>query len=278
MTKRKIIIYEIKYIFVKFILPTIFLLFYFYVLIAKPFSESINYALIFICFFPLFLVPYLLTDKSCRNKFKDKCSEVYEYYYDDINSVVEKVKNNSKHKGYMYEKSLKTDENEVFVINATDENDFPLGKIGVYINNIYMCECYHYGSRFTSGGYVPGEGKTHYLYKPFFNMICGKWGRSYDHPRDWINIEATIIVIVDEWNDSLNWALNNGGHLPFVLFCAIVRCESNKLFIAKDTRKERRNDYFKKRNELFDLLEVKNRDVIGNLSWRDVCKKIRDKN
>ena len=141
------------------------------------------------------------------------------------------------------------------------------------MNEEYKCEIYSNDYR-GDPGIKPGLAKKNKRYKVFFDMICDRWGRNYDHPRDWVNIETTIIVVVDKWNDLLNWAMNHGGHLPFVLMCVIARNEPGKLYIAKDNRKKKRNDYFSKREELFDILELDKRNIICEMKYNEMSSKI----
>ena len=154
-------------------------------------------------------------------------SDVYKFDFNSIDNLLETIKKNSENKGYPFEKILVTDINEKFIIYANEDKKFPTKKIGIYINDEYKCETF--GSDYRSDpGIKPGLAKKNKRYKVFLDMICGKWGRSYDFPRDWLEIETTIIVVVDKWNELLNWAMNHGGHLPFVMMCVISKNEPGK--------------------------------------------------
>lgn len=200
-------------------------------------------------------------------------SDVYSYDFQSIDNLLEIIKKNSIENGYLYEKMLITDDNEKFVIYSNEDKKFPSKKIGVYINDEYKCETFGYDYQ-GGPGIKPGLAKKNKRYKVFFDMICCKWGRSYDYPRDWVNIETTIIVVVDKWNDMLNWAMNHGGHLPFVMICVISKNEPGKLYIAKDNRKNKRNDYIVKKEELLDILEVDNRNILCEMKYSEMSSKI----
>jgi hypothetical protein len=204
---------------------------------------------------------------------KKLASDVYDYDFHSIDNLLEKIKRNSNKKGYLYEKIFITDENEKFFIYSNEDKRIPSKKIGIYINEEYKCESYGYDYK-GGPGIIPGLAKKNNRYRVFFDMICGKWGRNYNYPRDWVNIETTIIIVVDKWNDILNWAMNHGGHLPFVLMCVISKNEPDRLYIAKDNRKNKRNDYLLKREELFDILEIDNRNMLYEMKYSDMSSKI----
>ena len=251
----------------------IIILFGLYIMIEEPFSESKNISLICTIMFLLFII-YISMIKVQQMRFSDKIlnSDIFEFNIDNIDKLCTVINEKCCEKGYIYKHTLHTNLDELFTLYTTDNSEFPKEKIGVYQSKQYECEAQSDWD-LSSGEHiiVPGQGRFHFEYRPFLNMICGKSGRDYDYPRDWVDVEATIIVIVDEWNGMLNKVLNHGWHLPFVLFCVIVKSEPNKLFIAKDNRKKKRNDYFIKRDELFDILGVENRNPIGEMKYTD-CK------
>lgn len=245
----------------------------FYLIIEKPFSKTEN-LLLMTGIIVLIIAIELIRISSRESRFSNKIlhSDVFEYSYKNNDELLKLIDENCIQNGYVYKKYLKTNLDEEFTLYTSDNNSFPEKKIGVYISHLYECECQSdWDPSSGEPSIVPGQGRFHFEYRPFLNMICDKWGRDYYRPRDWVDIETTIIVVVDEWNGMLNKVMNHGWHLPFVLFCVISKSEPNKLFIAKDNRKKKREDYYRKRNELFDILDVRNRFPIGEMKYTD-CK------
>lgn len=234
---------------------------------------------IFIGFFMMIVtgVVYLFdyVDKNKRFKVKPIGSHIFEYNYDNKDTLLRIVEENCFKKGYIFKSELHTNLDETFVLHATDNSDFPKEKIGVYISRIYECEAQTDNDPIDFPPIVPGQGRFNFEYRPFLNKICGKNGRDYNAPKEWVNIESTIIVVVDSWNGILNWVVNGSGHLPFVLIGLIVTSNPGKLYIVKDNRKKSRDDYKKKCNELLDVLEVRNRIPIGTLKYTDIKEKFK---
>lgn len=280
MNENKRIIFE-KILYRLTIVSVILLYVYvFYLLASKPFSKIVLVTTVFslLIIIQIITVLHIIWFKTYGYHYKKIKSDIYIFDYHNDEELMDTIKKNCINKGYVYEFNLKTSVNEEFTLFANEDAPFPKEKIGVYKNPTYDCEIYvDYESDKMPNKTIPGQGNTYPGYKPYLNMICGKWGRFYESPKDWVNIESTIVVIVDEWNGMLNHRLNHGGHLPFVLFCVIVKSEPGKLFIARDNRKKKRNDYFEKREELFDILDVKYRTPIGEMSYTDIKNRLNDK-
>lgn len=270
--KKQIIFEKIGTVMVKVFVILLFFV-CFYLLSVEPFSKFINLFLVFSSLFIIWLI-YIISIALKSRRFSNKYinSDIFEYNYQNNEELLKTIDEKCHQTGYIYKHYLRTNLDEEFTLYNSDNNSFPKEKIGVYTSNVYECEAQSdWGPSSGQPSIVPGQGRFHFEYRPFLDMICGKWGRDYHNPRDWVDIETIIIVVVDEWNGMLNKVLNHGWHLPFVLFCVIVKSEPNKLFIAKDNRKKKRDDYYRKRDELFDLLDVRNRIPIGVMKYTD-CK------
>lgn len=259
----------IKVLCILFIVYSLFNVFY--VLIKYP----ENYMTAFFWIVSAEIIFMFLTHYFKFTRFSDVQvinSDIFEYNFKNTDELLKMMSIKCPERGLVYKHELTTNLDENFVLYTSDNNEFPKEKVGIYISDLYECEAQSDWSPDShESSIVPGQGRFHFEYRPYLNMICGKTGRDYCAPRDWVNIETIIIVVVDEWNGMLNKMLNHGWHLPFVLFCVIVKSEPNKLFIAKDNRKKKRDDYYKKREELFSLLDVRNTVPIGEMKYTD-CK------
>ena len=248
----------------------------------KPLRGFANEFLPLILVFSLLALLIIKENKVARrfDGFKIK-SEVYRYSHNNIEIFLNNFCHDT-YKEYVYFDRLVTDLDEEFILthkrlegNIYDKNE----KIGIYFNSNYLGEEKYFepNSYLQKYRYRPRESGNNIKNTVFLNYICGLYGRNYEDPKDWIDIETIIIIVVDEWNESLNWVMNHSGHLPYVLICAIVRNDLDLLYIAKDNRKTKKEDYYIKREELFDILGVENRKPVGEISYGEIASRLKNK-
>lgn len=205
---------------------------------------------------------------------------VYSFKHLSYEDLLQNVHDYAMKNGYTNKDELITCREEEFTVYFKDKPyylEYPKEKICVYYDSTYKAEVW---KQIKTAKYQYKESRTNYTFGKaeqikFQKMVCGNWGRHYTYPRDWVDVETILIIMVEEWNETLNWVMNQSGNLPFVLVSLMVKSDPDVIYVTKDIHKNKRDDYQRKINELFDLLDVKNRFIIRNLKYTEVKNRIK---
>ena len=203
---------------------------------------------------------------------------VYSFKHKEYNEFVQMIKEYAYNNGYHNEDVLNTENAEeciVFYKDKPEYLEYPKEKLCIYHHSVYEGE---HGA-VINGDFIDAYRHPSLIdekYKPFFNMFCGNWGRNYRRPRKWVDIENYLFIVVDEWNEGLNWVMNKGGNLPFTLVAAIVKSNKDEVFVVTDIRKNKK-DYDEKCKVLFDILDIQDRKMIRKQSYFEMKKMLMQK-
>ncbi|MBQ9841097.1 MAG: hypothetical protein IJO78_05830 [Erysipelotrichaceae bacterium] len=181
--------------------------------------------------------------------------KVYSFNHISYEELLQKVYDYAMKNEYINKEELITNRDEKFTVyfkNNPEFLEYPKYKICVYHHSQYLGEIY---KKYKGRKYINTKIKSNHTFVEtnlirFQKMVCGNWGRHYTYPRDWVDVETILIIMVDKWNQALNWVMNQSGNLPFVLVAVMVKSDPNVIYVTKDIHKNKRNDYEKKCNEL----------------------------
>ena len=190
--------------------------------------------------------------------------DLFEHKFISEETLVNQIREKARLYGYCYEKELDTFYDEKFILLSKDnpnEVRFVEQKIGIYRAKSYIAESYinRMYEEENLDDILDSRKKLAEIrpqYRQMYRLVCGKWGRKYFLPKEWVPMEMILIVIIDEWNASTQLLLDTADQLPFVLFSVINVNEPDIIYIAKDNRKEKKDDYIKLRQELFNILRI----------------------
>lgn len=209
------------------------------------------------------------------NKYCKDVIALNHHYMSDI-VFLDKIRENAKRLGYVYERSLETLDYEeerrqykipplyekfsIFTKIDTEKSDeFPSEKIAVYRAFEYHAE--HMDS--TNNGKLffrirrpmSNDKGASEVYADIIRLFCGAEGFDYKEPYVINPINTICIVILD----NIRWipeAIFPDIHKNFVLFCLISTSSPHEIFIAPDLRANKDSQYQKKIEELKFLLGI----------------------
>ena len=188
---------------------------------------------------------------------------------------LDKIRENAKKLGYIYERSLDIFDFEperkrhknpplyekftVFTKIDTEKNEeFPNDKIAVYRAFEYHAEWMNMkknGEIFFELRYTEDGSKVSDMYIDYFKLFCGAAGFEYKNTKGVNPINTILIVILD----NIRWIpemIFPKVHKNFILFCLISTSSPHEIFIAPDLRLNNNSEYQDKINELKLLLGI----------------------
>jgi len=271
----KDVLHELKYFVVSIAFIVIMIITWDYELINENVSNFATLIFIFLSFGPI-ISRLMIYSRTRLKGINYVYPDIFECNYTTESDLIERVRNRARLHGYIYEKYLETFHDEKFTIftqENPDENKFVKKKIGIYRAKKYIAERYHNQKLGIEDGETFYNSYLTYAeirppYKPFYKLVCGKWGRNYCLPKEWVGMEMILIIIVDEWNYSLRLLLDAAEQMPYVLFTVINTNEPDRIYIAKDNRKEKKDDYNQIRQELFYLLGINGSPIIEDENFQ----------
>lgn len=222
----------------------------------------------------------LLQGKVVTINWDDYCKDVIaldHHYMGDV-MLLDKVRENAKKLGYIYERNLDVFDYEedlkrkknpphyerftVFTkIDTENTDEFPQEKIAIYRAYEYWAESWY--SKYNSPGIFyslrrsySDDGKSVWeLYKDYIRLFCGEEGFEYERIYSFNTINTILILVVDNI-DGIYDVFFPERHKNYILFCLISTSSPHKIFIAPDLRSNKDSQYQKKIEELKFLLGI----------------------
>lgn len=208
-------------------------------------------------------------DKYCKDVV------ILDHHYTSDLVFLDKIRENAKKLGYMYERNLNTSDFEedrrknkyppqyekfsVFTKIDTEKTDeFPKEKIAVYRAFKYYAEINWYVTSVKDIYRIRliSNKEAEDVYNDYIKMFCGDVGFDYEETYAINPINSILIIIVDDVCDIPN-ILFPKEHKNFILVCLISTSSPHEIFIAPDLRANKDSDYQKKIEELKFLLGIK---------------------
>ena len=197
------------------------------------------------------------------------------YHYTSDLVFIDKIRENAKKLGYVYERNLNTSDYEesmsnifplyekltVFTkINIDKCSVFPNEKIAIYRSYSYIAEFHHYKTRELYIRSIYDNPVMEKKYIEFINLFCGEKGFNYDETYAINQINTILIVINDNVNNVIPKIFFKD-HKNFVLFCLVSTSSNHQIFIGPDLRMNKDSDYQKKIDELKFLLGIDEKET-----------------
>ncbi len=222
----------------------------------------------------------LLQGKIETFDWNDYCKNVVilNHHYTSDLLFIDKIRNNAKKIGFIYERNLNTLDFEecnpftvpspyekftVFTkIDTINNNDFPKEKIAIYRGYSYYAESEYPATNNTwfwdirRGNPYTGEVSAKKLYADYIRLFCGANGFEYHRTYAINPINTILILILDDIRYILDSEFFSKIHKNYVLFCLISTSSPHEIFIAPDIRANKDSDYQKKIEELKFLLGI----------------------